>query len=72
MKDFFKVIDNKCAEWLGGKMDKFLRPDTLFSGKFEGYLNQDIKIEEEKSKQKFEIVYDNKLGQFVEKTVDGE
>lgn len=39
-EDFFKVIDNKCAEWLGGKMDKFLRPDTLFSGKFEGYLNE--------------------------------
>lgn len=36
-----KVIDNKCATWLNdGKMNQFLRPETLFSGKFEGYLNE--------------------------------
>ena len=40
-QDFFKVIDNKCDEWLNdNKMVKFLRPETLFSNKFEGYLNQ--------------------------------
>lgn len=39
--DFKKVIDNKVAEWLHDeKMCKFLRPETLFGNKFEGYLNQ--------------------------------
>lgn len=38
--DFFKVIDSKCNEWLGTDMAKFLRPETLFGTKFEGYLNQ--------------------------------
>lgn len=40
--DAKKVIDIKCAEWLHDpKMKTFLRPDTLFSGKFDGYLNQE-------------------------------
>lgn len=39
--DFKKVIDIKCAEWLHDeKMNKYLRPETLFGTKFEGYLNQ--------------------------------
>lgn len=38
--DFFTVIDKKCAEWLNTDMEKFLRPETLFGNKFEGYLNQ--------------------------------
>lgn len=40
--DFKRVIDNKCASWLGDpKMDGYLRPSTLFQrGKFEGYLNE--------------------------------
>lgn len=34
------VIDKKCADWLNNpKMAGFLRPDTLFGNKFEGYLN---------------------------------
>lgn len=38
--DFFKVIDNMCREWLqDAKMQKYLRPETLFGTKFEGYLN---------------------------------
>lgn len=40
--DFFKVIDKKSAEWQGTSMAKFLRPETLFGTKFEGYLNQVI------------------------------
>ena len=39
VEDFFKVIDNKCTEWLGTEFEKYLRPDTLFGNKFEGYLN---------------------------------
>lgn len=34
------VIDNKTAEWKNTKQDKYLRPQTLFGGKFEGYLNE--------------------------------
>lgn len=38
-EDFQIVIDKKCAEWRGDeKMEKFLRPETLFGTKFEGYL----------------------------------
>jgi uncharacterized phage protein (TIGR02220 family) len=40
-QDFYRVIDKKCDEWMNDeKMCKFLRPETLFSNKFEGYLNQ--------------------------------
>ena len=39
--DFKKVIDNKCFEWIGNQdMAKYLRPETLFGNKFEGYLNE--------------------------------
>lgn len=41
--DFKKVIDKKCAEWIGTEYEKFLRPETLFGSKFEGYLNQNIR-----------------------------
>lgn len=37
--DFKTVIDKKCAEWQGTEWEKFIRPETLFGTKFEGYLN---------------------------------
>ena len=40
--DFKLVIDKKFEEWHGTDMEKFLRPETLFAGKFESYLNQKI------------------------------
>lgn len=40
LNDFQEVIDKKCAEWVGTEWEKFLRPETLFGTKFEGYLNQ--------------------------------
>jgi uncharacterized phage protein (TIGR02220 family)/predicted phage replisome organizer len=41
--DFKTVIDKKCAEWIGNeKMEKYLRPETLFGTKFEGYLNAKV------------------------------
>ena len=44
-KEFKIVIDKKCLEWLNNKdMNKYLRPETLFGTKFEGYLNQKITI----------------------------
>lgn len=42
LDDFKIVIDKKCEEWLGTDFEKFLRPETLFSNKFESYLNQKI------------------------------
>lgn len=40
LDDFRAVIDKKCADWLGDKkMEEYLRPETLFGTKFEGYLN---------------------------------
>ncbi len=41
--DFKTVIDKKIAEWKGTDMEKYIRPETLFGTKFEGYLNQQIK-----------------------------
>lgn len=40
-QDFKNVIDKKAAEWKHGTMEKYLRPETLFGTKFEGYLNQE-------------------------------
>lgn len=41
--DCKSVIDKKCNEWLTDpKMQQYLRPETLFAGKFEGYLNQQM------------------------------
>lgn len=40
LDDFYKVIDIKCSQWLYSDMAKYLRPETLFSNKFEGYLNE--------------------------------
>lgn len=39
--DFKLVIDRKAEDWLNdSRMSKFLRPQTLFSPKFEGYLQE--------------------------------
>lgn len=39
--DCKKVIDIKCAEWAGTEQEKYLRPQTLFSNKFDSYVNQE-------------------------------
>lgn len=39
LDDFLAVIDHKGEEWLGDeKMNQYFRPQTLFSAKFESYL----------------------------------
>ena len=41
LDDFKQVIDNKYNDWANdAKMVKYLRPETLFGTKFEGYLNE--------------------------------
>ncbi len=48
LSDFKKVIDIKTNSWLNDKeMNIYLRPETLFGTKFEGYLNE--KTEENES-----------------------
>mgnify|MGYP000959972017 CR=1 FL=1 len=50
LNDFKTVIDKKCVEWMGdAKMEKYLRPVTLFGTKFESYLNQ-LSVEIKKDK----------------------
>ena len=41
--DFKRVIDNKCASWGNdNNMRQYIRPQTLFSQKFDSYLNEDM------------------------------
>lgn len=49
LQDFIKVIDFKVSEWKDdGKMQQYIRPETLFGTKFEGYLNQAPKTDIQK------------------------
>lgn len=43
LQDFRTVIDKMCVEWSNTEFEKFLRPETLFGTKFEGYLNRSVK-----------------------------
>ena len=49
--DFKKVIDIKTEKWLNTSMEDYLRPQTLFSQKMEGYLNE--KNNKKKSNERF-------------------
>lgn len=40
LEDFKAVIDVKSGDWAGTEMERYLRPETLFGPKFEGYLNE--------------------------------
>ena len=42
VNDFKIVIDKKFNEWNNTEHSKYLRPETLFGNKMEGYLNQQI------------------------------
>lgn len=57
-EEFKYVINAKCSSWLNTDMEKYLRPETLFSTiKFDGYVNErDIKkgvvsVEDNKKKK---------------------
>lgn len=47
LNDFIAVIDKKAKDWKGTEYEKFIRPETLFGSKFEGYLNQPKDPEDE-------------------------
>lgn len=56
-KDFYTVIDKKCFTWLNDeKMCKYLRPETLFGNKFEGYLNEKNTIQSKGGNPFFDIL----------------
>ncbi|HEC2144634.1 TPA: phage protein [Staphylococcus delphini] len=59
LDDFKKVIDNKVSEWKGTDMEKYLRPETLFGTKFEGYLNQKPKLNgvDQLERMKYDMSY---------------
>lgn len=50
-EDFMTVIDKKCAEWIGGELEQYLRPSTLFGTKFESYLNAKVTKQKQETKQ---------------------
>lgn len=59
-EDFIRVIDIKTKEWLNNKeMEQYLRPETLFGTKFEGYLNKSG------AKKKVEM-HDDNLEEYME------
>ena len=54
LEDFKQVIDIKTAEWkYSPEFSKYLRPETLFGTKFDGYLNQKPKTIKGKSEDNF-------------------
>ncbi|HEU8437603.1 TPA: conserved phage C-terminal domain-containing protein [Streptococcus pneumoniae] len=54
LEDFKQVIDIKTAEWKDSpEFSKYLRPETLFGSKFDGYLNQKPKTIKGESEDNF-------------------
>ena len=54
LEDFKQVIDIKTAEWKDSpEFSKYLRPETLFGSKFDGYLNQKPKTIKGRSEDNF-------------------
>jgi len=62
MDNFKTVIFKKSSEWKGTEREKFIRPETLFSNKFEGYLNQTGNFNQEKSHAERE---DDRIGDYL-------
>jgi uncharacterized phage protein (TIGR02220 family) len=56
--DCMTVIDKKVQEWSGTDMQQYLRPLTLFSSKFDAYLNQPMT----RKRSEFETTQDNLKG----------
>ena len=71
-EDFFKVIDIKVKEWLyDPKMNQYLRPETLFSTKFEGYLNTgSIKVKKQPYQNQTQMFAATPIKQTVTKSIN--
>ena len=81
INDFKTVIDHKVDDWLNDRnMREYLRPETLFGTKFEGYLNQrpkktkpiwyDEYLENERNKQNEKNKKFNKVDESLEELED--
>ena len=62
VEDFKTVIDKMCAKWKGTEYEEYLRPQTLFGTKFEGYLNSKGVMTDESIKRNIE---ENKFADFI-------
>lgn len=49
LEDFYKVIEVKVAKWKDTIMEMYIRPETLFSYKFESYVNENISVKNQSS-----------------------
>ncbi|MGO0904363.1 conserved phage C-terminal domain-containing protein [Clostridioides difficile] len=49
LEDFYKVIEVKVAKWKDTIMEMYIRPETLFSYKFESYVNENISAKNQSS-----------------------
>lgn len=57
LADFKTVIDIKCEQWVNDKiMNRYLRPETLFGTKFEGYLNEKTLEKSKYNDKDFEVI----------------
>ena len=62
LEDFKRVIDVKCAEWMGTEFERYLRPDTLFGPKFENYANQPMP----KPRKENGVTWDAELAEYAD------
>lgn len=44
LADFKQAIDNQVRQWTGTDKEQYLRPQTIFNGKFDGYVNNIITV----------------------------
>lgn len=57
--DFKTVIDKQCNKWRGTNMAEYLRPETLFGTKFEGYLNANTEVTKQNAATEKRNAYGN-------------
>jgi uncharacterized phage protein (TIGR02220 family) len=48
IEDFKRVVDVKCIKWKNSEFEDYLRPQTLFSNKMDGYLNETVIVKKDK------------------------
>ncbi len=72
VEDFYSVIDKQYEKWKGTEYEQYLRPETLFGNKFEGYLNSKGKVKANNSsfdtEEFFEVAVAKSFGKNQPKT----
>lgn len=56
LEDFEKVICKMTRKWKGTEWEQYLRPETLFGTKFEGYLNENMEKRERYNTRGFDNI----------------